>query len=43
VAEERAWLERLLLRLGRYGRAVKGADGVVAAAAERVLARYGDR
>jgi proteasome accessory factor C len=43
VAGERAWLERLLLRLGRFGRAVEGADGVAAGAAGRVLARYGER
>jgi proteasome accessory factor C len=43
VAGERAWLERLLLRLGRFGRAVEGADGVAASAAARVLARYVDR
>ena len=43
VAGERAWLERLLLRLGRFGRAVEGADGVAASAAARVLARYADR
>jgi proteasome accessory factor C len=40
VAGERAWLERLLLRLGRWGRAVEGAPDVAAAAAGRVLARY---
>jgi proteasome accessory factor C len=40
VAGERAWLERLLLRLGRHGRAVEGADGVASEAASRVLARY---
>lgn len=39
-ASEQAWLERLLLRLGRRARVVDGADGVAAAAAERVLARY---
>jgi proteasome accessory factor C len=43
VAGERAWLERLLLRVGRFGRAVEGADDVAASAAGRVLARYGDR
>ena len=43
VAGERAWLERLLLRLGRFGAAVEGADGVAASAAARVLARYPDR
>jgi len=43
VAGERAWLERLLLRLGPFGGAVEGAEGVAADAAQRVLARYGDR
>jgi proteasome accessory factor C len=37
---ERAWLERLLLRLGREVRVVEGAEGVAATAATRVLARY---
>ncbi|MBW3668730.1 MAG: WYL domain-containing protein [Actinobacteria bacterium] len=37
---EQAWLERLLLRLGPRARVIDGADGVAAAAAERVLARY---
>jgi proteasome accessory factor C len=41
VVAETAWLERLLLRLGPEGRAVSGADGVAAAAASRILARYG--
>jgi proteasome accessory factor C len=41
VVAERAWLERLLLRLGPDGRAVSGADGVAAAAASRILERYG--
>jgi proteasome accessory factor C len=36
-----AWLERLLLRAGRHARLVDGAPGVRAAAAARVLARYG--
>ncbi|CAN5520618.1 WYL domain-containing protein [soil metagenome] len=40
AAGERAWLERLLLRLGPLARAVSGADGVASAAAGRVLARY---
>jgi proteasome accessory factor C len=43
VAGERAWLERLLLRLGPFGRAVEGAEGVGSAAAARVLARYVDQ
>lgn len=38
---ERAWLERLLLRLGPDARVLEGADGVAGAAAARVLARYG--
>lgn len=37
---ERAWLERLLLRLGPAARVVEGAEGVAKAAAERVLGRY---
>jgi proteasome accessory factor C len=41
VVAETAWLERLLLRLGRDGGAVSGADGVARAAATRILARYG--
>jgi proteasome accessory factor C len=40
VAGERAWLERLLLRLGTDVVVVDGADGVAAAAARRLLARY---
>lgn len=40
---QKAWLERLLLRLGPSARAVRGADGVAAGAARRILARYGDR
>jgi hypothetical protein len=43
VAGERAWLERLLLRLGPFGRAVEGGDGTGSAAAARVLARYVDQ
>lgn len=35
-----AWLERLLLRAGPDARVVEGAEGVAAAAAGRVLARY---
>ncbi|MCU1486273.1 MAG: hypothetical protein JWN67_3019 [Actinomycetia bacterium] len=41
VVAETAWLERLLLRIGPDGRAVTGAGGVAAAAATRILARYG--
>lgn len=37
----RAWLERLLLRAGPQVSVVSGADGVVAAAAQRLLAAYG--
>lgn len=40
---ERAWLERLLLRLGPDARVVEGDQGVGAAAAARVLERYGSR
>lgn len=40
VVAERAWLERLLLRLGPDGTVVSGADGVAASAAARILARY---
>jgi hypothetical protein len=43
VASERAWLERLLLRLGPAARTVSGASSVASEAARRVLARYGDR
>jgi proteasome accessory factor C len=42
VAGERAWLERLLLRLGPDAEVVAGADDVGAVAARRVLARYQD-
>lgn len=42
VIAERAWLERLLLRLGPEAVAVEGADGVAPAAAGRILARYAD-
>jgi predicted DNA-binding transcriptional regulator YafY len=38
---ERAWLERLLLRLGPRARVVEGDGSIGAGAAERVLARYG--
>jgi proteasome accessory factor C len=37
---ERAWLERLLLQLGRGATVVEGGDAVARAAAERVLSRY---
>jgi proteasome accessory factor C len=38
----RAWLERLLLRVGTAATAVSGAEGVAAGAARRVLAVYGE-
>jgi proteasome accessory factor C len=37
----RAWLERLLLRAGPEATVVSGAEGVLPAAAQRVLAVYG--
>ena len=37
---ERAWLERLLLKLGPDATVVEGAEGIGAAAAARLLARY---
>jgi proteasome accessory factor C len=40
VVSERAWLERLLLRLGPAATVLEGAEGVGPAAAARVLARY---
>jgi proteasome accessory factor C len=40
VVAERAWLERLLLRLGPEVVVLSGADGVAEAAAARILARY---
>lgn len=40
AVSERAWLERLLLRLGPGARVVEGDRGVLASAACRVLARY---
>ncbi|MHB8670915.1 MAG: helix-turn-helix transcriptional regulator [Acidimicrobiales bacterium] len=40
VAGERAWLERLLLRLGPDARVLNGDPEVAARAARRVLARY---
>jgi predicted DNA-binding transcriptional regulator YafY len=40
AVSERAWLERLLLRLGPAVTAARGADGVTEGAAARVLARY---
>jgi proteasome accessory factor C len=42
VVTERAWLERLLLRLGDEVQVVAGGDGVARGAATRVLARYGE-
>jgi proteasome accessory factor C len=41
VASERAWLERLLLRLGTGARVVEGPADVARDAACRLLARYG--
>jgi proteasome accessory factor C len=40
VASQPAWLERLLLRLGRRATVVEGDAGVGAAAARRLLVRY---
>ena len=40
AVSEQAWLERLLLRLGPAAITARGAEGVAAAAAARVLARY---
>jgi proteasome accessory factor C len=40
VAGQRAWLERLLLRLGPAARVVEGDPGLGAAAAARLLSRY---
>jgi proteasome accessory factor C len=40
-ASSRAWLERLLLRAGPDATVVSGADGVVPAAARRLLSVYG--
>ena len=40
AVSERAWLERLLLRLGPAARVVQGDPGVAAAAADRLLTRY---
>ncbi|MGI8983199.1 MAG: helix-turn-helix transcriptional regulator [Acidimicrobiales bacterium] len=40
VASQSAWLERLLLRLGRRAIVVGGDGGATAAAARRLLARY---
>jgi proteasome accessory factor C len=42
VISEQAWLERLLLRLGPDAKVVRGADGVAAGAARRVLDRYSE-
>ncbi len=36
----RAWLERLLVRLGPEATLIDGAEGVLAAAADRILGRY---
>ena len=41
VASERAWLERLLLRLGPEARVVEGDGATASEAACRLLARYG--
>ena len=41
AASEQPWLERLLLRLGSGARVVEG-PGDVAAAARRLLGRYGE-
>ena len=41
VAGQRAWLERLLLRLGPTARVVEGDPDLAAAAAARILRRYG--
>jgi proteasome accessory factor C len=40
-ASSRAWLERLLLRAGPDATVISGADGVVPAAARRLLSVYG--
>lgn len=40
-SSERAWLERLVLRLGPHARIVEGPTEVAAEAATRVLTRYG--
>ena len=40
VVSERAWLERLLLRLGPAAMVVEGDSDLLAGAARRVLARY---
>ncbi|MDP9019617.1 MAG: WYL domain-containing protein [Actinomycetota bacterium] len=40
AVSERAWLERLLLRLGRAATTVQGGEGVRPAAATRILDRY---
>lgn len=40
AVSERAWLERLLLRLGPAAAVVEGADGIAAGAAQRILFRY---
>ncbi len=43
AVSEEAWLERLLLRLGKDATPVEGGEGLAAAAAARILARYDDR
>lgn len=43
AASQRAWLERLLLRLGASARVVAGGEGVAEAAACRILQRYRPR
>ncbi len=43
AVSEPAWLERLLLRLGPDAEVVTGGDGIAAAAAARILARYRER
>ncbi|HVF13808.1 MAG TPA: WYL domain-containing protein [Acidimicrobiales bacterium] len=42
AASQRAWLERLLLRLGPSARVVEGDQEIAEAAARRILRRYGD-
>jgi len=43
AASQRAWLERLLLRLGSSARVVDGDQALVGAAAGRILERYRER
>ncbi len=40
AASQRAWLERLLLRLGPSARVVDGDPTLAGAAARRILVRY---